>query len=63
MALRFNTASNWTYVLQGLDSLPAGSAGSWSNFFMVAAKPFDDQTLFVDEATNRQRFYRLVVTP
>ena len=59
VALRFNTASNWTYVLQGLDSLPAGSAVGWSNLFLVAAKPFDDQALFVDGVTNRQRFYRL----
>jgi hypothetical protein len=59
VALRFNTASNWTYVLQVLDSLPAASAAGWSNLFLVAAKSFDDQALFVDGVTNRQRFYRL----
>ena len=62
VAMRFNTASNWTYVVQGLDGLPAGSAGGWSNLFMVAAKPFDDQALFVDGVTNRQRFYRLLLS-
>jgi hypothetical protein len=63
VALRFNTASNWIYVLQGLDGLPAGSPGGWSNLFIVAAKPFNDQALFVDGVTNGRRFYRLVVSP
>jgi hypothetical protein len=63
VALRFNTASNWTYVLQALDGLAVDSQGNWSNLFTVAAKPFDDQALFVDGMTNRQRFYRLVVSP
>ena len=62
VALRFNTASNWTYVLQGLDRLSAGSPAYWSNLFIVAAKPLDDQALFVDGVTNRQRFYRLLVS-
>jgi hypothetical protein len=59
VVLRFNTASNWTYVLQGLDSLSAGSAAGWSNLFLVAAQPLDGQALFVDGVTNRQRLYRL----
>jgi len=63
VALRFNTASNWTYVLQGLGGLPTGVPGGWSNLLTVAAKPFDDQALFVDGVTNQQRFYRLSVSP
>jgi hypothetical protein len=63
VALRFNTASNWTYVLQGLGRLTVGSPGNWSNLLTVAAKPFDDQAQFVDGVTNGQRFYRLVVSP
>jgi hypothetical protein len=63
VSVRFNTASNWTYVLQGLDGLPAGVPGGWSNLLTVAAKPFDDQAQFVDGVTNRQRFYRLVLSP
>jgi len=59
VVLRFNTASNWTYVLQGLDSFPVGSEVRWSNLFLVAAQPFDDQALYVDGVTNRQRLYRL----
>jgi hypothetical protein len=62
VALWFNTASNWTYVLQGLDGLPAGAAVGWSNLYVVAAKPFDERALFVDGVTNRQGFYRLLVT-
>jgi hypothetical protein len=59
VTLRFNTASNWTYVLQGLDSLPARPAVGWFNLFLVAAQPLDGQSLFVDGVTNPQRFYRL----
>ena len=62
VVLRFNTASNWTYTLQGLEGLPPGSPGSWSNLLTVAAKPFDDQAQFADGATNRQRFYRLLLS-
>lgn len=62
LALRFNTASNWAYALQGLDGLQVGSPVGWSNLFMVAAKPFDDQAQFVDGMTNRQRFYRLLLS-
>jgi hypothetical protein len=62
VAIRFNTVSNWTYAVQGLDGLPAGWAGAWSNLFTVPAKTFDDQAVFVDTVTNRQRFYRLLVS-
>jgi hypothetical protein len=62
VALRFNTASNWTYVVQGLNGLQAGSAVGWSSLFTVPARPFDDQAEFVDTVTNRQRFYRLLLS-
>jgi hypothetical protein len=62
VAVRFNTVSNWTYALQGVAGLPAGSAGGWSNLFAVPAKPFDDQAMYADTVTNRQRFYRLLLS-
>jgi len=62
VVLRFNTASNWAYAVQGLAGLPAGSPGGWSNLFTVPARPIDDQAVFVDTATNRQRFYRLLLS-
>ena len=64
VALRFNTASNWSYVLQGADGLPVGLPGTsgWSNLLTVPAKPFDDQASFADRVTNRQRLYRLVLS-
>ena len=62
VAVRFSTVSNWTYAVQGLDGLPAGWAGGWSNLFMVPAKPFDDKAVFVDMVTSWQRFYRLSVS-
>jgi hypothetical protein len=37
-------------------------AVSWSNLFAVAARPFDEQAVYVDTATNRQRFYRLLLS-
>ena len=63
MAIRFNTASNWTYTLQGLAGLPAGPERGWSNLFAIPAKPSDDQAVFVDAATNAVRLYRLVLSP
>jgi hypothetical protein len=59
VAIRFNTASNWNYAVQGLDALGAGAAGGWSNLHTVAAELSDDHAVFVDAVTNRQRFYRL----
>ena len=59
VAIDFNTASNWVYVVQGLDAL--GSC-AWSNLFIVPAKEFDDEAGFVDTMTSRQRFYRLVLS-
>jgi hypothetical protein len=59
VAIRFDTASNWNYAVQGVDALGAGGAGAWSNLYTVAAEPSDDQAVFVDAVTNRQRFYRL----
>ena len=62
VVLRFNTVSNWTYAVQGLAGLPAAPAGGWSNLFTVPAKPLDDQVVYVDTVTNRQRFYRLLLS-
>ena len=61
VTIRFNTASNWTYVLQGLVGLPAGPERGWSNLLTVPAKPSDDQSVFVDGETNALRLYRLVL--
>ena len=62
VALRFNTVSNWTYAVQGLAALPAGAPGGWSNLCIVPAKPIDDQAVYVDTVTNRQRYYRLLLS-
>lgn len=59
VAIRFATASNWTYVVQGVSGLvPDG----WSNLFTVPAKAFDDAAEFVDTATNQHNFYRLLLS-
>src|SRR5262249_39209284 len=57
--VRFETASNWTYVVQGADSL----AGGWFSLLTVAAQPTNGHGFFVDGATNGQRFYRLLASP
>jgi hypothetical protein len=62
VAIRFNTISNWTYAVQGVDTLPSGSAVDWSNLITVPARSFDDQVQCVDTMTNRQRFYRLLLS-
>jgi hypothetical protein len=60
VAIRFQTASNWTYHVEGASGV---SSGVWSNLFTVPAKPFDSQAEFVDQSTNQQRFYRLLLLP
>jgi hypothetical protein len=59
VSIQFNTASNWTYVVQG--SALAGG-GTWSNLSTNPAQPFDDKAVFLDAMTNQQRFYRLNVS-
>jgi len=63
VALRFNTASNWNCVLQGLGGLPTDTLEDWSNLLAVPAQSFDSQAVYVDGLTNRQRCYRLVLSP
>jgi hypothetical protein len=61
VAIRFNTASNWNSTLQAVEIL-GGAAGGWSNLVTIPAKTFDSHAQFVEGATNRQRFYRLLLS-
>jgi hypothetical protein len=61
-AISFDTVSNWTYVLQGADLLPVNSAGVWSNLMTAPAQSTNGHAVFTDGITNRQRFYRLMLT-
>jgi len=63
VSISFNTLSNETYLLQCLDSLSNTTAANWSNLFTVAAQSTNGQVVYVDSITNRQRFYRLSVSP
>ncbi len=63
VALRFNTVSNWTYSLQCADGLPAVTNGSWSTLFTAPAQATNGEALFIEPATNRQRCYRLSLSP
>ena len=62
VAIRFDTASNWNYVLQAISGLPDGPTQAWSNVFTVPARPAEGQAVFLDATTNRRTFYRLCVT-
>ena len=62
VAIPFNTTSNWTCAVQEADESPPGWAGTWSNLFVVPARPVDDRAEFVDTVTNRQKFYRLLLS-
>jgi hypothetical protein len=61
VALRFNTPSNWTCLLQGLSGPPGGAAGAWSNLAAFPAGAADAQAAFVDEAVAGWKLYRLVL--
>lgn len=59
----FGTASNWTYHLQGSTSLSPVGLATWTDLMVVPALPFSTNVVFQDEVTNRNRFYRLAVSP
>ncbi len=54
--IQFNTASNWTYVVQGTTS---AAGGGWTGLSTNAAQSHDSTAAFLDSATNAQRYYRL----
>jgi hypothetical protein len=60
--LSFRTVSNWTYTLQYTDGLQTEPVG-WSNLLTLPPQQITTNFLYVDGATNRQRFYRLRVAP
>ena len=63
VAIRFNTRSNWTHVLQYRDVLSADSGSPWRDLFTPPPQPFDGEVEVRDAVTDRQRFYRLNVSP
>jgi len=63
LIVRFNTRSNWTHVLQYCDALSTNVGTMWANLLSAPAQPFDGQMEVLDTVTNRQRFYRLGISP
>jgi len=57
--VKFGTVSNWNYIVQGAN----GWSESWSNLLTVAAQPTNGQAVFVETTENRQKLYRLSVSP
>lgn len=68
VTIHFDTVANRTYTLQylaGLNSTNTNAlaSGTWSNLYVAPSLPFINHYVVVDSATNRQRIYRLRVTP
>ena len=63
VSVSFTTVWNWTYKLQCAGSLGATATGNWSNLLTVPAQPVATNMVFLEAATNRQRIYRLLVSP
>jgi hypothetical protein len=62
LSVSFGTVSNWTYTLQFMDGL-AASAGGWSDLATVSARATNSHATLVDGITNRERYYRLALSP
>ena len=61
--LGFNTVSNWNYALQAADGMNDVASGFWSNLFTVPAQTPSGHVEYLDGLTNRERLYRLDLTP
>lgn len=66
--IHFETVANRTYALQYRNSLnftnaPGTPTIGWSNLFVAPSLPFQNHYVVTDWGTNRQRYYRLRVTP
>lgn len=63
VAVSFETASNWTYRLQGSTSLSPSGLADWTDLLVVPPQPFTTNIVFQEGNTSRNRFYRLAVSP
>lgn len=68
--IHFDTTANRTFALQYVDAISPNARtnnsstwGNWSNLFVAPRLPFPNHYVILDSSTNRQRFYRLAVTP
>ncbi len=61
--IHFDTLPNRTYALQYRTVLNATNTTGWTNLFVAPSVPFNNHYVVSDSRTNRQRFYRLRVTP
>jgi hypothetical protein len=59
----FGRVSNWTYRLQASESLAPSGAIHWNDIMSVSAPSVAGRVTYRDGVTNRQRFYRLSVSP
>ena len=63
VSIGFNTLSNWNHTLQATDAANGLVSAVWSNLLSVPAQPSNGRVEYLDGLTNRQRFYRLFLTP
>ena len=63
VSVSFGTVSNWTYRLQGVDTLASSGTAVWSDLLVVPSGSEAGEVIYEDGVTNLQRFYRLSVSP
>lgn len=63
ITLSFLTVSNQTYQLQSADSPRANSSNAWTTIASFPPSSTNGTASFADATTNRQKFYRLLVSP
>jgi hypothetical protein len=63
VAIRINTRSNWTHILQACNRLATCRADSWTNLFTAPAQPLENQVEVRDAVADTARFYRLSISP
>ena len=63
IALRFTTASNWTYQVQRATALPAADNGGWFTLATYPSRGTNAQQVFTEPATGAESYYRLAVSP
>ena len=63
VSVSFGMVSNWVYKLECSPGLAAPGPVNWSNLLTVPAQPGASNVVFLEPATNRQKFYRLSISP
>jgi hypothetical protein len=63
VAIRFDADANRTYQVQCSEGFPLRTNTTWITLFTTNSPGLNNPVVFLDGATNRQRFYRISVLP